>query len=248
MRGKHWKGCLLFILILLSCTPLPPDTVLTWLTSPQLIATTTVGRPIAAGDYLFWLDRRGGGAIYSYQRSQGREFVVASLGMDASAAYLASDGRTVAWLDTRAVPQRIRAYHLPTGRAFAIAIPSPQPMIADLALDQGVLYYWDHALDHRGIFAASLAGGPERPQAVGGRRRRNSQDRRADRARRAVLRQADPVGGVWLPDRPAAPGRVQGDQLEYRGAGRWWATALRRAIYHKFKCSSVERIDRLQRL
>ena len=42
----------------------------------RLIASTIVGRPITAGDYLFWHDRRGRGAVYGYDRPHAREFVV----------------------------------------------------------------------------------------------------------------------------------------------------------------------------
>jgi len=115
----------------------------------RLIASTIVGRPITAGDYLFWYDRRGGGAVYGYDRPHAREFVVQYLGPDPSVAYLTSDGQTVAWLDAQSTSQHIQAYHLPTHRAYTIRLRSAHPAIADLTLDRGMLYYWDHAPDHR---------------------------------------------------------------------------------------------------
>jgi hypothetical protein len=169
MRVNHTRGhyALLCILLLLaSCTPVTPSimrSVQSWVEpATRLITSTIVGRPITAGDYLFWYDRRGGGAIYGYDRPHAREFVVQYLGPDPSVAYLTSDGQTVAWLDARSTSQYIQAYHLPTHRAYTIRLRSAHPAIADLTLDRGTLYYWDHAPDHRGIFAYYLTTGSER--------------------------------------------------------------------------------------
>jgi hypothetical protein len=126
------------------------------------ISANLAGQPIAAGDYLFWLDRRDGGAISGYQRSRARSFVVAALGPQTRVAQLVSDGRTLAWLDLSGAIQRIRRYDLLTQRFAMVELPSRQPAIADMTLVDDVLYYWDAAPDHRGIFAHYLASGQER--------------------------------------------------------------------------------------
>jgi hypothetical protein len=176
MSGMYKCTCILLLLILASCAPsipFPPYAGPGWLAGgPRLIATTSAGRPIAAGEYLFWFDRRDGGAIYGYHRPQNREFAVSALRPGARPSQLASNGETLVWLDTNATSERIRAIHLPTQHIYNVPIPAVHTEIADLAVDQSVLYYWDHAPDHRGIFAYDLAGGFEQrmsdlPRATG---------------------------------------------------------------------------------
>jgi hypothetical protein len=166
VRVHFSRYCLLLAFILASCAPnipAPFDTVAPWPAPPlRQIAAASTGRPVAAGDYLFWHDRRGGGAIYGYRLSQRREFVVRRLGVAHSAASLASDGATLAWLETGDAPQHILAYDISTQYTYTLPVRSADGSIADLALHRGVLYYWDHTPARRGIFAYDLASGIER--------------------------------------------------------------------------------------
>lgn len=140
------------------------------LTARRLTASLA-GAPVVAGDALFWLDRRAGGTIYGYRHGAAEPFVAAAVEPGSSVAYLAGDSYRLAWLDRSPTGQRIVVQQLATRQRTTIALP-PDRAPADLALADGVLYVWDAAAGHRGIFAYDLASGHERliqplPEDVG---------------------------------------------------------------------------------
>ncbi len=85
---RFWvrAGFLLFLVILSAgfLVPSAPPPLLAQQStqaSPILIADTMVGRPVAVGDYVFWVDGRDyNNAIYGYHIPEQREFFVTDLG------------------------------------------------------------------------------------------------------------------------------------------------------------------------
>ncbi|HEU5101333.1 MAG TPA: hypothetical protein VFU22_20060 [Roseiflexaceae bacterium] len=139
---------------------IPPDYLLT----PAL-----VGTPVAAGQYIFWkqqeLDRL---ALYGYDLATRTRFLVAQPA-DPTAA-LASDGTHVAWTtwDADARALAIASYDPRTGAVSTLATGIGGA--SEIAIDGGLLYYTDSALDHRGLFAREQASGREQLISLAGRR------------------------------------------------------------------------------
>jgi hypothetical protein len=134
----------------------------------QLLTSTLVGEPVAAGRYIFWKERGAEQvALYGYDLATGTRFL---LTQPADATAIASDGAMVAW--TSADPAdhalAIRGYDLRTRAVFTLAIGIGGA--GEIAIDQGWLYYTDSALAHRGLFAREIASGREQLISPAGRR------------------------------------------------------------------------------
>lgn len=68
--------------------------------TPTLISGTVLGNPVAAGDYVFWVDGRDyANAIYGYHLGNKNEFLVQVLDDPFSAPTLATDGNYLAWTE-----------------------------------------------------------------------------------------------------------------------------------------------------
>lgn len=86
-----------------------------------LIAQHAFGNPIAAENYLFWVDLRDEEAtIYGYTLARQQEFFIKRIGNPSHAVSLTSDGTTLAWIETMTSNQRIQGYELTKQREYTI--------------------------------------------------------------------------------------------------------------------------------
>lgn len=171
IRMHRWfRGILLMNMFVLFGTFIPtPAPTLLALQHPaanaaQLIADTVVGSPVAAGNYLFWVDQRDAQvAIYSYNLDTQQETRIQELVQTYDVSSLVSDGQTVAWVDTTLPIQRIQSYSLSTEAVSTVITDTEAYGLGDIALEDGVLYYADTAPSHRGIYAYNLTTGQTQP-------------------------------------------------------------------------------------
>jgi hypothetical protein len=175
---RRWfQRFMLFILVLLfgffsgSTTPTLLAVQQPAAGATRLIADTVVGQPVAAGDYLFWIDQRAGHtAIYGYHLTDHHPFRVKSLASPAAVKGLASDGRHLVWVERPVwadqqvrVPARIQGYDIAARREFTLVaatdlsgFATTNPAVAD-----GVVYYEDQSVDHAGLYARTWETGQE---------------------------------------------------------------------------------------
>lgn len=142
--------------------PVPASSTPSPLPTPQALATTILGEPVAAGRALCWLDSRGGQpALYAYNLDRHAAAPVPDGSGDVN--HLSSDGQTVAWLSTEAGNRSVvRRYDPATGTSTAVWELPGTVEWGGLALSGDTLYYQDSTAGHRGLFARSLASGAER--------------------------------------------------------------------------------------
>jgi hypothetical protein len=123
-----------------------------------LIAQHAFGNPIAAENYLFWVDLRDEeAAIYGYALARQQEFFIKRIGTPSHAVSLTSDGTTLAWIETMTSTQRIQGYDLTTQREYTIMEAPDQYGFDTITLDDGTLYYARRSPDEPGVFAYTLA-------------------------------------------------------------------------------------------
>ncbi len=134
----------------------------------QLIASTLLGKSIATGNYLFWIDTRNsmnnGRSVYGYDIRKQAEFVVSD--KPSNKFYLITDGKTLAWAETDVAfsigNASIQGYDISTGKQFTIMPPMQGLSELDgIGLDNNILYYTDLRTGHVGIYAHDLATGQE---------------------------------------------------------------------------------------
>jgi hypothetical protein len=167
MRELNMLPVILSVLLALSAGATPHAVIArtgqsTRARESRVLTSALVGAPVAAGDYVFWKDRRSGHvAIYGYDLAARAEFVIADQVDPATA--LASDGATFAWVarDQAAGRAHIQGYDLRARATSTIITLAATSLPAEIALDRGVLYYSDSATNHRGLFARDLASGRE---------------------------------------------------------------------------------------
>lgn len=133
-----------------------------------MISSTVVGEPIAAGQYLFWIDTRNTRpAVYGYNLTAGTEFLIKDTSV--GKASLASDGQTLVWVENAPFNSvltsspsgdSIRGYDTTTGQEISIVISGGREF-GGLALDNGVLYYQDGSDNHIGLYSRILSTGQE---------------------------------------------------------------------------------------
>lgn len=127
----------------------------------QLLVATSVGTPVGAGDYLFWVDNREEQTgIYGYNLTTHQEFLVRPLDVPTDAYELATDGHTLAWID-RTVPDppymRIQGYAIEERREYTLVQPVTHGVFSGLNLVDDILYYADAREGHEGIYQYDLA-------------------------------------------------------------------------------------------
>lgn len=121
-----------------------------------------LGRLVAAGNYLFWVDVRNNNVgLYGYNVSTQHEFRILALTKTYDTYNLVSDGQTLAWIDTRLPMERVLGYDLTTAQIFTITTATEYTGFNSIALHDGVLYYGDASPKRRGIYARELATGQE---------------------------------------------------------------------------------------
>lgn len=139
-----------------SATPSPTPVV-----TP--IADTVVGKPVGAGEYVFWIDIRNNQvAIYRYNLSTQQTALIQQLTQPSDASAMASDGQTLAWVNTTSPLHRIQLYNLTTRQVSTITMDTESRRASrEIALDNGILYYEDTRGAQEGIYARNVTTGQE---------------------------------------------------------------------------------------
>jgi hypothetical protein len=135
------------------------------------VSKEIVGRPVAAGKFMFWLQRDGRSShlsIYGYDADQDALFSLPGKPMLGSP--LATDGATVAWVERyQGRDQRVQGFDLSTGQELTL-LPSVGPReLGGIAIQNQVLFYQDVSLGHRGIYARDVTTGQEQQITPTGR-------------------------------------------------------------------------------
>lgn len=135
----------------------------------RAIAKKQIGKPVAAGQFLFWRDvRNKQELIYGYDLSRQQEFVVTNKADDKRS--LASDGQTLVWVERQgAKSERIQGFNAYTRKEFTIVDAKGATSFGGLAIADGVLYYQDVTPDRQGLYARTLATGQEQLISTTGR-------------------------------------------------------------------------------
>lgn len=130
----------------------------------KLVTTTAISSPAASGNFIFWVDSRGGHSIYGYDISRQAEFLVTSSDTDKTS--LATDGQTFAWVETLAPTDSapptdvMYRYDIASSQIYTVtSVPAAE--LGGLAFDQGLLYYQDNTPGHSGLYALNLTAGTE---------------------------------------------------------------------------------------
>lgn len=135
------------------------------------LTKTLVGKPVATGDYLVWLQRNASNgplSLHAYDADQDRVFLIPGRPRDASP--LTAGGAMVVWVErVSGREERIQGYDLIAGREVTLLPSTGTRQIVAIALDQGVLYYQDAAPGHRGIYAYTIATAKEQQISSTGR-------------------------------------------------------------------------------
>jgi hypothetical protein len=130
----------------------------------QLVSSTMVGQPVAAGRYLFWNDIRGGTpSLYSYDLDTRAESLVAE--QVNPLAVPASDGNGLAWVARSPDSGRAQIWYTDLGARqprLLVEAGDPNGQQPDsMALADGVLYYSGFDAQHHGLYARDVASGAE---------------------------------------------------------------------------------------
>lgn len=119
---------------------------------PKAIADTVVGKPVAAGNYIFWSDvrnpdhpRSSAFSIYGYDLVQQREFLISDEEVDKFD--LATNGSLLLWAeDGPGDIGSIWAFDSHTNKTYPIIQAIVPEEFGNLALDGTVLYFTDNTI------------------------------------------------------------------------------------------------------
>ncbi|PZS02355.1 MAG: hypothetical protein DLM69_04145, partial [Candidatus Chloroheliales bacterium] len=145
-----------------------PDTHTT--SAAKLLGTGVVNWPVAAGPYLFWVEKRGSDqAIYGYDVAAQAQFIITSALRPDAGYGLLTDGQTLLWAesiitDENANPlYNIYGYDLTAHRPISLTVaPGARTNAYNLAFDNGTLFYADNTPSHYGLYAQDIFSGQER--------------------------------------------------------------------------------------
>lgn len=129
----------------------------------HLISGSIVGKPVVVGPYIFWVEARNKEqSIYGYDFRKQANFLITDKPGDKLA--VASDGKTVAWVEQPSGGfASIHGFDLNTSKEFTIIGDSePRWLFGGLAVEDGVLYYQDGTVGHKGIYSCNIATKEER--------------------------------------------------------------------------------------
>lgn len=127
---------------------------------------TMIGKPVVAGNFLFWRDTRNPHpSIYGYDFGNGMEFLVSDT--PSEKFDFASDGSTLAWVErlpaVNEAPSniRIQGFDLATRTEFTILTFPDINTFSSIALDNNILYHTGSVSGNPGLYARDLATGQE---------------------------------------------------------------------------------------
>ena len=166
----------LFLITAILCGLLSSSLVLASQLSPQSAATTAIavpkllsaqvsGQAVAAPGYIFWPNNIDGQiTLFGYRLSQQLTFQL-SVADTLNKTNLASDGQTVAWVETASDgSQSIEGYDLVHNLPLKLTGFAPNSEFSDLAIANRQLFYHDSTPGHSGLY--QLIIGSNQPQLI----------------------------------------------------------------------------------